>query len=206
MILCFSAIYESKVMTKQKQDKKFEIPIHDLNETAPEGREASSVQEQPSAEENDWHAAYLRLAADFNNYKRRVEKDYAEMEERVRARVLKSLLPVYDDFLRLVEGGGASDEGIQAVLKNWQRWLDSQGIHQMDAVGGEFDHHYHEAVMELPVADRDQDGKVVQVFENGYLLGESVLRHAKVAVGRYQGPQNGRQSYESVEEKGDDET
>jgi molecular chaperone GrpE len=131
---------------------------------------------------------YQRLAADFENYKKRVRTEWAELEDKVEAKILDSVLPIYDDFIRLKNHTTETEHlahGVEAVQKKWQTWLESRGVKLMHPEGEEFDHNLHEAVLHQPVDDPELDGKIVNVLEHGYWRHDKVLRHAKVVVGRY---------------------
>ena len=151
-------------------------------------------QQQPekniSDEGNDWQEKYHRLAADFANYRNRVSRERVDLENALKADLLSGFLSIYDDFSRLSNHSFDTKgikEGIQSMQKQWQQWLEENEVVIMQSEGAEFNHDLHEAVLNIAVKDPNLHGKIVQVIENGYLFKDKVLRHAKVAVGRFEG-------------------
>lgn len=159
-------------------------PIEDAGDEAapPEERTPDPLQESEDR--------FRRLAADFANYKRRVESERGELLDVLEARLLNGIMSIYDDFCRLSENSIAADEqlaqGIKAVQAKWQAWLVNENVERIKPAGEPFDPHLHHAVMQQTVTDAAQDGKILQVIEPGYKRREKVLRHAKVIVGHYE--------------------
>ncbi len=156
------------------------------NEITPENQNAEDSQKEVK---NEWEEKYQHLAADFANYKNRVSREQADLEDRLKEKWLRSILTIYDDFIRLNNqkcNSESVDEGIQAVQKKWQQWFEENQVKIMRPEGEKFDHELHDAVLNLPVSDLQLQGKIVQVIENGFLFKNKVLRHAKVAIGRYE--------------------
>jgi molecular chaperone GrpE len=155
--------------------------------------------------EFDWQEKYKRLAADFSNYRRRVSRERTQLANRLEDDLLKDLLSLYDDFSRIglqrQEDAGALLEGVQAVQRKWQQWLDEQHVAVNHPVGEPFDHDFHEAALQEPVNDPDMDSKVIRVIENGYLRNGRILRHAKVAVARFHGDERRKSVPKGKEEE-----
>ena len=134
----------------------------------------------------------LRIAAEFENFRRRMNRQRAEWPRRARADVVKAMLPVLDDFDRSLEaaesaeGGGAAftalREGVDLVLKNFWERLEGFGLARIDAEGQPFDENLHEAIMQTPAPEGVGAGTVLQEVQRGYRMGELVLRHAQVIV------------------------
>lgn len=142
----------------------------------------------------EYEEKYKRLAADFRNYKKRIEAERAGLREIFEEKMIKSILSIYDDFDRLYNHVHQDEnlvQGVQVLQKKWLRWLESNEVELMNPEGQKFDHRLHDAVLHQPVNDPQLDEKIVQVIENGYLRRNKVLRYAKVAVGRYEDPNNG---------------
>ncbi|MFQ5603959.1 MAG: nucleotide exchange factor GrpE [bacterium] len=140
--------------------------------------------------QNEWAVKYQRLAADFANYKKRVESEWTHLENKIRQKILKDLLVIYDDFARLNQHREQTNDlkqGISAVNQRWLNWIRDQDIEILHPLHKEFDYELHDAVLFQPVTDPDLDGKVVKVIENGYKQRGQILKHAKVAIGRYSG-------------------
>lgn len=133
---------------------------------------------------------YVRLYADFDNAKKRMAKDRIELIQTAGKEVIKDLLPVMDDFERAQKAletstdVNAVKEGMNLIYTKLTNNLSSKGLKAMESIGKEFDVHVHEAVTEIPVADPEQAGKVVDETERGYYLNDKIIRFAKVIVGK----------------------
>ncbi len=133
---------------------------------------------------------FKRLAADFANYKRRSETERNELLDLLEARLLNGILTIYDDFRRLSQYTANADEqlaqGIKAVQTKWQAWLINESVEMISPLGQAFNPHLHDALMQQPALEAEQDGQVLHVIEYGYKRRDKVLRHAKVIVGHYE--------------------
>lgn len=133
---------------------------------------------------------YLRIFAEFENYKRRTEREKIELYKTAGADVLKSLLPVLDDFeraLKEIEKSGDQDlaKGVMLINNKLQDTLRSKGLEIMDIrPGDDFNADRHEAVTQIPAPEKKLKGKIVDVIENGYTLGEKIIRYPKVIIGQ----------------------
>lgn len=138
------------------------------------------------AETND---KYVRLAAEFDNYRRRVAKEKLELIATASEDVIKGILPVLDDCYRALEVLKESDapvsavEGTELILNKLTAFLKVKGLTVIDAKGKEFNTDDMEAVTQFPVEDKEQKGKVIDVVQDGYMLNGKVIRFAKVVVG-----------------------
>jgi molecular chaperone GrpE len=135
---------------------------------------------------------YLRLYAEFDNYKRRTAKERIELFKTANADVIKSMLSVLDDFdrakksMEIAKDIDAVKEGIQLIHHKLKSTLQSQGLSEMDSVLGKvFDTDLHEAITNVPAPSEDLKGKVMDEVEKGYLLNDKVIRYAKVVVGSF---------------------
>lgn len=132
---------------------------------------------------------YLRLSAEFDNYRRRVSKEKLDLIETASESVIKSLLPIIDDFERAVKAleestdSDAAKEGTNLIYKKLVDLLKSRGVSEIEAVGKELDTDIHEAVAQIPAPEEGLKGKIVDCVQKGYKLGEKVIRFAKVVVG-----------------------
>ena len=128
---------------------------------------------------------FLRLYAEFENYRRRTAKERLELIQNANENLMKALLPVTDDFERaekaLKEAAPKESEGITLVVNKFRKILEQNGLKIMDTSSGNFDPDFHEAITQVPVPDKT--GKIIDVVEKGYLLNDKVIRHAKVVVG-----------------------
>jgi len=134
---------------------------------------------------------YVRLFAEFDNFKRRTSKERIDLMQTAGREVIVSLLPVLDDFERaekqLEESKDVSSrdkEGIVLVFNKFKKTLQNQGLRPMESLHTEFDVEKHEAITEISVEDKKLKGKVVDVVEKGYYLNDKLIRFAKVVVGK----------------------
>ena len=164
------------------------------------GKEQEAQQEQPQksveeqlteklAETND---KYVRLMAEFDNYRRRVAKEKLDLISTAGEDVIKGLLPVLDDCERALqvlnaatdtEAAKAAKEGTELIYNKLMAYLKSKGLASIEAVGKELDTDFHEAVAQFPVQEADKKNKVFDVTQQGYTLNGKVIRYAKVVVG-----------------------
>lgn len=127
---------------------------------------------------------YLRLYAEFENYKRRTIKEKMEMIRNASQDTITSLLPVMDDFDRAAGSEEGLSEGMQLIHNKLRTTLEQKGLKAMNSTHQPFDPELHEAVTEIPAPSEDLVGKVVDTIEKGYILNDKIIRHAKVVVGR----------------------
>lgn len=146
--------------------------------------------QEPSPEEviAVWRDKYMRLQAEFDNYRKRTLREKMDLVASGGADVLKSMLSVLDDMHRAVAASEKSEdiaalrEGEKLVLQKFEEALKQKNVVEIQAVDEEFNADYHEAVARF-AAGEDKKGKVIDVVQRGYMLGDKVLRYAKVVVG-----------------------
>ena len=132
---------------------------------------------------------YLRLSAEFDNYRKRTLKERIELTKSAGENILVSLLPLMDDFERavsLIETTSdckAMEEGIKLIYGKMKDFLKQNGLKEIDALDKDFDTDLHEAVTKIPAAEKKKKGKVVDVIQKGYYLNDKIIRYAKVVVG-----------------------
>lgn len=149
------------------------------------GEQLASELERQVAE---WQDKYLRLQAEFDNYRKRTLREKMELVERGGADVIKAMLPVADDMDRAVEAMAGSDDiealraGVGLIAQKFHEVLRSCGVSEIEAKGLELDTDHHEAVARFQ-AGEEQRGKIIDVVQKGYCLRDKVLRFAKVVVG-----------------------
>ena len=133
---------------------------------------------------------FLRLFAEFENYKRRTSKERVEMFKTAGQEVMQAMLPVLDDFDRaMTEIQKAKDKnlqkGVELISNKLRETLKAKGLKQMEVKTGDaFDADLHEAITQIPAPKDSLKGKIVDVVENGYQLGEKIIRYPKVVVGQ----------------------
>lgn len=146
--------------------------------------------EEPTPEEviAVWRDKYMRLQAEFDNYRKRTLREKMDLVASGGADVIKSMLSVLDDMYRAVAASEKSEdiaalrEGEKLVLQKFEEALKQKNVTEIKATGEEFNADYHEAVARF-AAGEEMKGKVIDVVQRGYMLGDKVLRYAKVVVG-----------------------
>ena len=162
-------------------------------DTMTDEKEESASEEQfeePTPEEviAVWRDKYMRLQAEFDNYRKRTLREKMDLVASGGADVIKSMLSVLDDMYRAVAASEKSEdiaalrEGEKLVLQKFEEALKQKNVTEIQAVGEEFNADYHEAVARF-AAGEEMKGKVIDVVQRGYMLGDKVLRYAKVVVG-----------------------
>lgn len=131
---------------------------------------------------------YLRLSAEFDNYRKRTLKEKAELIKNGGEKAITAILPILDDLERALQNMQNADdvkamyEGIDLIYQKFLKRLSQEGLQKMEPVGEVFDTDYHEAVALVPAPSEDQKGKVLDCVQTGYKLNDKVIRHAKVVV------------------------
>ena len=160
---------------------------------AENGQETDEGGAEATAEENpataDWHDKYLRLYAEFDNFRKRTMRERGDLIRNAGMDVLEKLLPVLDDFDRAAadpsEDVEAVREGRQLIHNKLRQLLEAQGLTRMEVAAGDaFDVDLHEAITNIPAPSPELAGKVEDVVEPGYMLNDKIMRYAKVVVGQ----------------------
>ncbi len=148
--------------------------------------EAVKALEARVAEVND---KYIRLAAEFDNYRRRTARERLDLISTAGEDIIKGMLPVLDDceralqVLRESDADKAAIEGTELIYNKLMAYLKGRGLSVIESLGKELDTDYHEAVAQLPVQEKKQKNRIVDVIQQGYKLNDKVIRFAKVVVG-----------------------
>lgn len=127
---------------------------------------------------------WQRALAEFQNYRKRMDRDRQAEQVAMKGDLIKKVLPVLDDLERALQNGPINDAwagGIQLIQRKLQGILEAEGVKRIDAVGVQFDPNFHEAISQDPAEDADS-GQVVEVVQQGYTLGDRVIRPAQVRV------------------------
>lgn len=149
-----------------------------------------SVEEQLTQDLATEKDKYIRLFAEFENYKRRTSKERIELFKTANQEVLQAMLPVLDDFDRaLIEIAKSEDEvmlkGVELIHEKLKSTLTSKGLEQVElAVGDAFDADFAEAITQIPAPSDNLKGKIVDILEKGYKLGDKIIRFPKVVIGQ----------------------
>lgn len=131
---------------------------------------------------------YLRLSAEFDNYRKRTMKEKAELIKNGGEKAISAILPILDDLERALQNMQKADnvqsmyEGLDLIFQKFHKVLAQEGLQKMEPVGETFDTDYHEAIALVPAPDEAQKGKVLDCVQTGYKLNDKVIRHAKVVV------------------------
>jgi len=181
--------------TKKKKESKKAEDVESVVEENPGGEnlnEESKVEKELTPEEkyNELNNRFLRLYAEFENYRKRTNKERLDLITNANSDLLKDLVPVIDDFERAIANNVDADdiegikEGFSLIYNKYKGLLQSKGLKAMEAKGEVFDPELHEAIANLPTEDKKMKGKVIDDVEKGYFLNDKVLRFAKVVVGQ----------------------
>lgn len=192
---------DSKKDTDKKQhtvdSKKDEADVKDI--PGPETAEIPAGDKEGDKEEDEKDSAvvklaemqdkYLRLSAEFDNYRRRTLKEKMELTKTAGESLLVNLLPVMDDFeraMKLMESATdckAMKEGIDLIYLKFRDFLKQNGLREIESDNCDFDTDLHEAITKIPAPDKKLQGKVVDTVQKGYYLHEKVIRYSKVVIG-----------------------
>lgn len=148
-----------------------------------------SAEEKLKAELAELNDKYLRLFAEFDNFKRRTQKERVELLQTAGKDVLVALLPILDDFERALAATAESvevapvREGIQLIHNKLKSTLNQRGLAEIESVNQVFDTDLHEAITQIPAPSDEMKGKVIDEVQKGYKLNDKVIRYAKVVVG-----------------------
>ncbi|MEN2281938.1 nucleotide exchange factor GrpE [Algoriphagus sp. SE2] len=187
---------KNKDEVDKELDQNEEQLVQDTPDKATDTMEESTNEEEVSAEERlaaevaDLKDKYLRLYSDFENFRKRSSKERLDLITTASEEVLRDLIPVVDDFERAIkvsdtqEQGEKNKEGNLLIFHKLLRILESKGLRQMeDLIGKPFDADTQEAITQVPAPSEELKGKVIDVVEKGYTLGDKVVRYAKVVTG-----------------------
>lgn len=182
---------EKDEMTEKKSAENIEAQ-ENANATNPENNENEESEEselekaQKKIEElND---KYLRQIAEFDNYRKRVMKEKADMIKYSGEKVITTLLPILDDMERAIQNMEKTEdvasvkEGVQLIINKFMKLLKQEGLSRIETEGKDFDTDFHEAIAMVPGQPEEMKGKIIDCVTPGYMLNDKVIRHAKVAV------------------------
>jgi molecular chaperone GrpE len=185
----------------ETNDNKFDNQVEDINdqETAVNEMEGNPEAEATVSEDNELTKLkkeldaqkdkYLRLVAEFDNFKRRNAKERVELIQTAGKDVISVMLDVLDDCDRAEKQMNTEDPeqikvGVQLVFNKLRTALQTRGLKAMESINTDFDVHKHEAIAEVPVEDENKKGKVIDEIVKGYYLNDKLIRFAKVIVGK----------------------
>jgi molecular chaperone GrpE len=181
-------IEDSDVVISQSSEVNEETQLVEADTDNISDKDASQVV-LPEVKLAEMQDRYLRLSAEFDNYRKRTLREKIELTKNAGENLLFTLIPVMDDFeraLKLMEPStdcASMKNGIDLIYNKFRDFLRLNGIREINALNNEFNVDLHEAVNKVPVEDESMKGKVVEVVEKGYYLYDKVLRFSKVIVG-----------------------
>jgi molecular chaperone GrpE len=173
-------------------NQKFQLDESVVEDQVLETEEVSDSQEvniSLQQELDEWKDKYLRLASEFDNFRKRTLKEKSELVKYANEDLIKSILPVLDDFERSLlvieksDNLSAIQEGVKLIHHKFKNTLSSKGLKPMESLNQAFDSEHHEAITSIPAPQEDLKGKIIDEVEKGYYLDEKVIRFAKVIVG-----------------------
>ncbi len=182
---------KQEIPDQEEQSLNEEAAAEQEQATEAEASEETADNDVPGSDAliNEMNDRYLRLFAEFENYKKRTMRERLQLMETAGSKTMKALLPVMDDFDR-ARKAAESDEaklaeyesGVGLIVKKMYSSLKGLGLEPMESTGADFDADKHEAITEIP--SPEMAGKVVDTVEKGYVLNGNIIRYAKVVVGK----------------------
>ena len=181
-------INEEELKEQTVQDENGEETTEKEEVALTEEEKLAQELEKANAEIEDQKDKYLRLSAEFDNYRKRTMKEKAELIKKGGEKAISAILPILDDLERALQNMQKADnvqamyEGIDLISQKFLKVLAQEGLQKMEPVGETFDTDFHEAIALVPAPDETQKGKVLDCVQTGYKLNDKVIRHAKVVV------------------------
>lgn len=203
-------------MSNKNQNKNVEEELKNQQKKADQNPQAASESQETEAQENqkateeaaeatpeeklekelaeaqkvidEQKDKYLRLSAEFDNFRKRTMKEKAELIKNGGEKAINAVLPILDDLERALQNMQKAEdvkaiyEGVELIYQKFLKNLHQEGLEKMEPVGQDFDTDYHEAIALVPAPSEDQKGKILDCVQTGYKLNEKVIRHAKVVV------------------------
>lgn len=166
--------------------------MNDINNITDPGESPAATEAEPSElqrQRDEFYDLLLRKSAEFDNYRKRIERERQSFAEATIAGVMEDLLPLVDDLERALaadagtEGADAYRKGVELIYRQLDDLLRKRGVRVIEAVGADFDPHIHQAISHEPAEGR-RDGEVIEEFRRGYMLGDRLLRPSMVRVAK----------------------
>lgn len=192
---------ENMEKQEEKVTKQEEVNNHEEQSETPASEKTTEESKELSPEEKlqqsldeaekriaEIQGKYLRLSAEFDNYRKRTIKEKSEIIKNAAEKTITAILPVLDDMERAIANMQKSEdakawlEGVELINNKFLKILSQEGLNKIETEGADFDTDYHEAIAMIPAPNEEQKGKVLDCVQTGYKLNDKVIRHAKVAV------------------------
>ncbi|MCH4148229.1 MAG: nucleotide exchange factor GrpE [Prevotella sp.] len=181
---------EEQTSAKEVEETAADTKAEEKTDEKSEPTDKKDPIEELNAQIADLKDKYLRIAAEFDNFKKRTLKEKAELIINGGEKTISAILPVLDDMERAIANADKADskekleEGWELISKKFESILESLGVKKIDTKDADFNVDYHEAIAMVPGMGDDKKGKVVDCVQTGYMMNDKVIRHAKVAVGQ----------------------
>ena len=182
-----SELNETPEPEENREDEDVEPEeITDTNTEEPDEETAMATMQKELLESKD---KYLRLAAEFDNYRKRTLREKMDLIQNAGESLLKDILPVVDDFDRGIEVASKAEDmdavriGMDLIYNKLKDFLTNHGVKEIDAINEPFDTDWHEAITNIPAPSDDMKGIIIDVIQKGYTLNDKVIRYPKVVVG-----------------------
>ena len=175
---------EAIAEAEQSENMEEELPAEEMDETAKLTAEVDDLKAQIEKQKDD----YLRLMAEFDNYRRRTLREKADLIKTGGESCMKAILPVIDDIERAMQAVENSNDieslktGVELIYNKFRAYLEQNGVKEMETDGVEFDADKHEAIAQIPAPTPEQKGKIIDCTQKGYTLNDVVIRFPKVVV------------------------
>ena len=180
---------QSAPETEEKKEAQAEQPAAETKEEAPAEEQSEAAKEapaetKPSGEVAALNDKYLRLMAEYDNYRKRSQKEKDNLYGDIRADVVGKFLPVYDNLSRALAQSTEDEaykKGVEMIMTQFGKTLEKLGVTEMDCLGQKFDPAFHNAVMHVDDPEKGEN-EIVEVFQQGFVMGDKIVRHAMVKV------------------------
>lgn len=180
---------EEEVKAEETVEKEESSQEETSEETQQEETQEVDELTKVTADLADMKDKYLRLYSEFENFRKRTQKEKIDLIKTANEDLLLALIPIVDDFERGMKANeetedvAAVKEGVALIYDKFGKLITSKGVEPINATGEEFDTELHEAITQIPAPTEDMKGKVIDEVEKGYKLGEKVIRYSKVVIG-----------------------
>lgn len=174
----------------EEMEKEESLENAETTDSATQNEDSVESQSQEENQLKELNDKYIRLYSEFDNYRKRTNKEKIDIIATANARLLEDLIPTIDDFERAIENNKNTDDvvalkdGFELIFNKFKSVLEAKGLKQMQAKGVPFDSEIHEAIANMPAPEESLKGCVIEDVEKGYYLNDKVIRYAKVVVGQ----------------------
>lgn len=177
-------------LTKEQPEGNTELNDENTEANAAEENDEEFSEEDKLREDlANEKEKFLRLFAEFENYKRRTSKERMDLFKTAGQEIMLALLPIMDDFDRALKELSKSEDkemfkGVELINNKFRETLKNKGLEEVEVKAGDvFDAEVHDAITQIPAPDKKMKGKIIDVVEKGFKLGDRIIRHPKVVVG-----------------------